>query len=108
MKCINLWYKQYCLGSLQNTPDGYLWIPNLQSIKLCSSNYPEAMEYFELSSSARVYSTIPAYYNEFITAANRADLVERAKITSNDNLFEALYKLSKLKLFNDEFIIKSE
>lgn len=104
---VKLYYNNLCLGALQQHNLEYLWIPNDVGIKTAQVQYPMGMEMFFLPNSTTLYRVIPYHFSEFLLQALRPDLAKKANITATDSEFEKLYKLSKLKYFFTEFVIKS-
>ena len=104
---VNLYYNEYNLGHLEQTPNGYLWVPNVREIVKATQVYEMGMEMFFLPCDCVEYPFVPRHFNEFLTACERADLKEKAGIEDDDSEFVRLYKMGKLDYFSQEFVIKS-
>ena len=103
---VHLLYREFNLGSLEASPNGFVWTPNLSNITEASKKYI-GMDMFLLEKEPTLYKIIPWHYKDFLINADRPDLKQKANIQNSDSDFEKLYKLSKLNFFSSEFIIKS-
>lgn len=104
---VKLYYNDLCLGALNQYNYEYIWTPNDSGIKTAIIKYPMGMEMFFLPIYTTKYKVVPYHFSEFLSQALRPDLARKAHISPADSDFEKLYKLSKLKYFFTEFVIKS-
>ena len=104
---IFLYYKEFCLGSLTSKGKMFFWVPNLDNILRAKSKYPLGMEFFFLpQDKTQIFDKVPAHFDIFLASADREDIKLQSGIVDSDDDFSKLEKLSKLKYFSEDFVIK--
>lgn len=104
---VQLNYRNFVLGKLEQIRNEYVWTPNQKDISQFEKEWPIGSLKFQLNrSNMTTYPTIPAHFVDFISHG-RDDIYSKANITSNDSPFEALCKVGKLMYFTHEFYIKT-
>lgn len=104
---VYLHFKEIELGFLTQNEDGFVWVPNTENIQYFMMRYDGASDLFFLNKTKPVlYTSIPYHFIDFVEAASRPDLAQKAGIAESDSEFDKLCKMATLSYADDEFVIK--
>lgn len=89
--------KDRCLGYLEEGDNEYIFYADVKEIAYCKSQYPIEMLMFKMPEEiVSKMSKIPPVFAEYLQGVDREDIIERAKINSDDSDFVKLYKIASI------------
>lgn len=105
---INVYFKNYLLGSLTKGSGGFVYNSNTQG-ELEFKNNTVSSAFYELYNSKNAQlKELPAFLQEYLQMTKNDFFITHAEISLQDDDFTKLYKLSKLRFDDMGFYIKAE
>ena len=105
---VNVYFKNYHLGSLQEVQGKMVYTSNLEGEKQFSENSFSSSFYILYDSNQKVLESLPNFLQDYLNLAQNDFFISQTNIQEHDSAFTKLFKLSALAFDDIGFYISQK